>query len=225
MSLARRAGMVMAMVVSLAGGAWAQRRGGMMGQQAPQMPMGLFKPVVGSGAQYEMNAKGQQMDFAWVVLGNEKVEGKEGHWMEIRTEGGPAAGETVMKQLTVVDGGKAEIKRMIVQSPGRPPMEMPMGMMSGMMKHQQPTGGSKEESMGEKVGTEPVTVPAGTFVCDHYRKQVEGKPFDYWLSTKVLPYGLVKMASADMTMVLKKTLSNETSHIKGEPQKMEMPHF
>jgi hypothetical protein len=29
-----------------------------------------------------------------------------------------------------------------------------------------------------------------------------------------------------MTMVLKKTLANETSHIKGEPQQMPgMPHF
>jgi hypothetical protein len=31
---------------------------------------------------------------------------------------------------------------------------------------------------------------------------------------------MVKMTSADMSMVLVKVLSNETSHIKGEPQKM-----
>jgi hypothetical protein len=39
---------------------------------------------------------------------------------------------------------------------------------------------------------------------------------------------MAKMTGPDMTMVLKKVLSNESSHIKGEPQKMqmpEMPHF
>jgi hypothetical protein len=36
------------------------------------------------------------------------------------------------------------------------------------------------------------------------------------------------MTTPDMTMVLNKILTNETSHIKGEPQKTqmpEMPHF
>jgi hypothetical protein len=36
---------------------------------------------------------------------------------------------------------------------------------------------------------------------------------------------MAKMTGPDMTMVLKKTLANETSHIKGEPQQMPgMPH-
>jgi hypothetical protein len=36
------------------------------------------------------------------------------------------------------------------------------------------------------------------------------------------------MTTPDMTMVLKRILTDEASHIKGEPQKMqmpEMPHF
>lgn len=228
MSFARKTGIVIAMLVGIAAGAWAQRRGGMMGgPQTPQMPLGLFKAVAGSGAQYDMQAKNEALTFSWVVLGKEAVDGKDGYWIEIRSEGGRMAGEMVMKQLTVIDEGKAEIKRMIMQAPGRPPMEMPVGMMSGMMRQaQQHPAESKEASMGEKIGTESVTVPAGTFECEHYRKEVAGgKTVDYWFSTKVLPYGLVKMTSADTTMTLKKMLSNETSHIKGEPQKLEMPHF
>ena len=77
--------------------------------------------------------------------------------------------------------------------------------------------------MGELVGTESVTVPAGTFTCQHYRKQEKNGPADMWISTQVTPYGMVKMTSADTTMVLKKILTNETSHIKGEPQKMQFP--
>jgi len=76
-----------------------------------------------------------------------------------------------------------------------------------------------------KVGSESVTVPAGTFDCEHYRKQTAEGTVDVWVSTKVSPYGTVKMTSGQMTMVLEKVLSNETSHIKGEPQKFEMPKF
>jgi hypothetical protein len=46
---------------------------------------------------------------------------------------------------------------------------------------------------------------------------------DVWISSKVPPYGMVKMSSAEMTAVLEKVLSNETSHIQGEPQKMNIP--
>ena len=227
MSFAKKAAMVLAIVVSISTGVWAQRMGRGMGQQPPRMP-GQFKPVVGSGAQYEMKAKDHTMNFAYAVVGKEDVAGSPGYWMEIRTEMPEMQGETVMKQLMVMEGGKADIKRMITQAPGRPPMEMPVGMMSGMMKQgQQSSEAAKDEGAGEKVGTETVTVPAGTFVCEHYRKQQGKTPVDFWVSTQVSPYGVVKMTGADMTMVLKKILSNETSHIKGEPQKMnfEMPHF
>lgn len=39
------------------------------------------------------------------------------------------------------------------------------------------------------------------------------------------PYAMVKLTSSETTMVLKKTLTNETSHIKGEPQKFQMPQM
>ena len=145
-------------------------------------------------------------------------------------------GEMVMKQLTVVSPTETGIKRMIVQQPGKPPMEMPGMMMSMMQQHQAPpitpTGGAKGKGgMGELVGTESVTVPAGTFTCQHYRTQGNGRsgPSDVWISMSVTPYGLVKLTNSDTTMELKKILSNETSHIKGEPQQMQgpggMPHF
>ena len=75
------------------------------------------------------------------------------------------------------------------------------------------------------MGTESVTVPAGTFTCQHYRNQGTNGTTDMWISTDVTPYAMVKMTSADTTMVLKKVLTNETSHVKGEPQKMQMPQM
>jgi hypothetical protein len=192
-----------------------------MGPQPPKL-LGEFKPVVGSGAQYQMTAKNSTMNFAYAIVGTENVEGKAGYWMEIRSEGGNMPGEMVMKQLLVLGGDKPEIKRMIMQPPGRPAVEMPVAMMMGMGQRAQGVR-TGDTSPGEKVGTETITVPAGTFECDHYRKQEPSGPVDVWISSKVSPYGVVKMSSQEMTMVLAKSLSNETSHIKGEPQKMNIP--
>jgi hypothetical protein len=134
-------------------------------------------------------------------------------------------GEMVMKELVVMNGTQPDIKRLIMQSPGQQAMEMPASMM-GMMKQHIPSGGdASSNGLGEKIGTESITVPAGTFECDHYQTQQDGSTVDLWVSTKVSPYGVVKMVSKDATMILQKVLANETSHIQGEPRKVQMPHF
>jgi len=217
MGYVKKIAVVLAAVFGVTGLAGAQRMA-----QAPSMP-GEFKPVVGAGAQYEVTTKkNEKVNWAYAVVGKETVGGAEGYWLEMRLEGGKEGG-MVMKHLLVVRGGKAEVKRMIVQTPGQPPMEMPMGMMGGMMPRGQQA--ASEQNLGERVGTETVTVPAGTFLCDHYRSKSGKTPADVWVSTKISPYGLVKMVSEDSTLVLTKVLANETTRIKGEPQKLEMPHF
>jgi len=217
MGYVKKIAIVLAAVFGITGLAGAQRMA-----QAPSMP-GEFKPVVGAGAQYEVTTKkNEKVNWAYAVVGKEAVGGAEGYWLEMRLEGGKEGG-MVMKHLLVVRGGKAEVKRMIVQTPGQPPMEMPMGMMGGMMPRGQQA--ASEQNLGERVGTETVTVPAGTFLCEHYRSKSGKTPADVWVSTKISPYGLVKMVSEDSTLVLTKVLANETTRIKGEPQKLEMPHF
>jgi len=217
MGYVKKIAIVLAAVFGITGLAGAQRMA-----QAPSMP-GEFKPVVGAGAQYEVTTKkNEKVNWAYAVVGKETVGGAEGYWLEMRLEGGKEGG-MVMKHLLVVRGGKAEVKRMIVQTPGQPPMEMPMGMMGGMMPRGQQA--ASEQNLGERVGTETVTVPAGTFLCEHYRSKSGKTPADVWVSTKISPYGLVKMVSEDSTLVLTKVLANETTRIKGEPQKLEMPHF
>jgi hypothetical protein len=219
---------VFALVLGFTAVGWTQGMRGGMGR-APRL-LGEFKPVVGSGAQYRMTAQNGTMSFAYVIVGQENVEGSTGYWMETRSENPGVGGEMVMKQLMVTGGDKPQIKRMIMQTPGRPPMEMPMGMMGGMGQRGQGPGrgpgqgpGQGDSTPGEKVGTETITVPAGIFECVHYRKQEPRGTVDVWISDKVPPYGMVKMSSTEMTMVLEKVLTNETSHIQGEPQKMDMP--
>lgn len=224
MMSSKRVVIVLALALAVAPAAWAQRGGGMGMGPHPPMP-GLQNPVVGSGAEYQMNAKGKDMDIAYAIVGKEDVSGNPGFWVEMRMQNAEMGGEMVTKMLMVSSGPDAGMKRMITQTPGRPPMEMG-GFLMGMMKsHEAPQSGGKAD-MGELVGTESITVPAGTYSCQHYRKPEKNGTVDYWISTQVTPYAMVKLTSADMTMVLKKTLTDETSHIKGEPQKMpEMPHF
>ena len=200
---------------------------GMMGS-LPKMP-GMSNPVVGSGAEYQMTTKGKDMDVAWAIVDKEDVNGNPGVWMETRMQSADLGGEMVTKMLMVTTGPEAGIKRMIMQQPGQSPIEM-TGMMMGLMKGGQapPSSSGGKADYGELVGTETITVPAGTFACQHYRKQEKSGTVDYWVSDQVTPYALAKMTGPDVTMVLKKTLTNESSHIKGEPQKMqmpEMPHF
>jgi hypothetical protein len=212
---------VIALTLGFATGAWTQGMRGGMGRQAPRL-LGEFKPVVGSGGQYQMTGKNGTMKFAYVIVGKEDVEGGKGYWMELRSENPGMPGEMVMKQLVVLGGDRPQIKRMIMQMAGRPPVEMPMGMMMGMGARGQGPGGG-DTSPGVRVGSETVTVPAGTFQCEHYRKQEPSGPVDVWISSNVSPYGTVKMSSGEMTMVLEKILSGETSHVLGEPQKMDIP--
>ena len=192
---------------------WSQ---GMM--RPPEMP-GQFNPVVGSGGEYQITSNGKTINWTYAVVGKETANGQDGYWLEMRAD--TARGKMVMKQLMVSQPGKMQIERMIMQAPGRPPMEMPMAMMSRM------GGGThaaaSDHPQGELVGTESLTVPAGTFTAEHFRSTTNGKTADVWASTKVAPYGLVKMTSADTTMVLVKVLDHETSQITAEPQKMNFP--
>jgi len=183
----------------------------MMGR-GPSMPRGLMNPVVGSGAQYEMQAAdGKKMTIEYAIVGKESVNGKDAFWMEMSMTGGPM-GPMVTKMLTVMDAGGTTMSRMIMQMGSRPPMEMPSQMTHANTR--QPMGDIK--SQAELVGTESVTTPAGTFACDHY-KMKDGSG-DTWVSAKVLPMGVVKHTGKDSSMLLVKTMSDEKDKIVGTPQ-------
>lgn len=179
----------------------------------PEMP-GVFQPVVGSGATYQVKtASNSDAQFTYAVVGKEG----NAYWLEIRST--MSKGSMVMKQLMSVPGGgqAPQVQRMIMQAGAQPPMEMPVSMLKG---HAQGQGSTGPHALGEKVGTETVTVPAGTFECEHYRSASNGKNADVWVSSKVSPYGLVKMISGETRMELQKILAHETSQITGEPMKL-----
>ena len=71
----------------------------------------------------------------------------------------------------------------------------------------------------ELVGTESVTVPAGTFSCQHYHMK-DGSG-DGWISDKVTPWGLVKSQGKDSTIVLTKVITDAKDRITGTPTKFD----
>jgi hypothetical protein len=208
MKILTRTSLTVSLLLLLATAAAAQMGMGMR----PPMPRGMFNPVVGAGAVYEMvGQNGDKTTMQIAVVGKESVNGKDAYWFET-TMTGMQQGEMVMKSLTVLDGNNTYVARMIMQMPGRPPMEMPEQMLR---MHGQPQP-ADIRSQADDLGAESVTTPAGTFVCHHYRiKQGTG---DIWVTDKVSPYGLVKQQGNGSTMVLLKVISDAKDRITGTPQ-------
>lgn len=81
----------------------------------------------------------------------------------------------------------------------------------------------KEEVEGktaERGGSEIITVPAGTYTCEHWRAK-DGSG-DYWISDNVCPMGLVKMTGKDSSMVLQRQITGATTKLPPPYKKFDM---
>jgi len=182
----------------------AQMRG-MQGWGAPAMS-GLWHPVVGSGAVYDVDRDGNKTTFEMDIVGKESVAGKDAVWVEFSFSDA-RMGTVFAKSLVGVEGQQVQTVRTIMQMGGMPPMEMPQSQShTTQVKdiHQNSTD----------LGSESVTVPAGTFTCEHYKTK-EGA--DVWVSEKVVPVGLIKSVEKGETVVLLKTVTDAKDKIVGTP--------
>jgi hypothetical protein len=182
-----------------------------MGRFSAPHVMGFWNPVVGAGAVYTVQpAKGDKTEMQIAIVGKEQVDGKDAYWYEMSFNQG--GGQMIMKSLMVLNGSDTHVSRMIMQMPGRPPMEMSMQMM-----HQdRATQPADVRSDAEDLGSDTITVPAGTFTCEHYRTKNGGG--EVWVSQKISPYGLVKSKSNDTSMELTKVVTGAKDQITGTPQ-------
>jgi len=193
--------------LSLAVPAWAQ-----FGMRAPSV-RGIFHPVVGQGAAYQFQGHDHDMkEMEIAVVGKEDYQGQTGYWLETSfsdSHGGPGA----MKMLMVMEGPNPGAKRMIMLMNGQA-YEFPMNnpMMGGHMAQSAPHDIRSDKTI-VRVGTETITVPAGTFSCEHFRSSDNASEF--WISDKVSPWGLVKSVSKDTSMVLVRQITDATSKITG----------
>ncbi len=199
--------------VSFVPAAEAQIGGGMNFFKKPNIA-DIFHPVVGSGAAYERTDKdGVKTALEMTIVGRDTFEGKDAYWFEVGHNDKRSAEMSYAKMLITKDD--FQFHKMIIVMPGSTqPMEMPFN----------PGDKTKEKIKDDlekwhKVGAEPITVPAGTFLCDHWQKD-DGKQ-DVWVSSKVTPMGMVKEVSEGSTMVLAKVITGASDHITGTPQKFD----
>ena len=166
-----------------------------------------WHPALGAGGAYLTQTAGQQpMTWEMSVVGREG----DGYWIEMYL---PQM-KTVMKSLTSPRG----VSHIIVKTEGQPAMEMPASFMGEAPK-------MYVKETGEHLGQEQVATPAGTFTCEHYRVTERSGPADVWVATDVSPYGLVKMTSPEVTMMLQRVITGATTRITETPQKFEMPQM
>ena len=192
----------------------------MMGPRIPTLS-GIWHPEVGSGAAYERTTpNGEKTQMEITVVGKEDVGGKTGYWMEMAFSNPKMMnGATMlMKQLMTVDGDGVTSSRLVMQPPGQDPMEMDSGMMAGGRGGKQTMPANIAEK-AELVGTESITVPAGTFSCQHYHMK-DGSG-DAWISDKVVPWSLVKEQDKDSTIILVKVITDAKDRITGTPKKFD----
>jgi hypothetical protein len=189
----------------------------MFGPQVPTLS-GIWRPVVGSGSTYETTREGKKTTLDLAVLGKEDVGGKTGYWVEMSVTDPQGRGDLIMKVLETVDGNAISYSKWVMQMPGQQPMEMDPTMMN-MGGRRMQTQSVDFRDKAELVGTESITVPAGTFTCEHYRmKDGSGEG---WISDKVSPWSLVKMQDNLRTTVLAKTTTDAKDRITGTPTKFD----
>ncbi len=184
-----------------------------MGMSAPDFA-GVFTPVVGSGAAYEMTREaGESTPFEISVVGKEG----SAYWIEYSMKQPHTDATVYLKNLTERQGDDVIMKRSILQAPGRPPMDMSSMMKMHPMQSAQSKADMRAEA--ENLGVETITTPAGTFSCQHWRSKKDGS--NYWLSDKITPWKLVKMSGKDQTMTLTRVITDAKTHITGTPVSME----
>jgi hypothetical protein len=170
--------------------------------QLRQMIQKFWNPVMGSGEVYRSEDKsGPGNTMQLVVVGKEMVDGKQAYWLELAMNIPEMGGMAYAKDLIVP--GEETPRRVIMQIPGEAAMELPVN------GHPKPL--NVENTHLHRVGTETITVPAGTFECEHWKD--DGG--DYWMSSKASPVKLVKETGKNGNDVLVKVIAGAKSQITG----------
>jgi hypothetical protein len=179
---------------------------------------GVWNPVVGQGAVYETtNEKQEKHNIEIAVVAKETVNGKDAHWLQFGIDDTKSGSTMYAKMLMSRTGENMVMERMVIQPPGMTqPIEM-SGQFAGQRNPQRQ--GVDFHNKAERVGEETVTVPAGTFSCEHWRMK-DGSG-EVWFSPKVMPWGVVKYVGKDSTMVLTKTLTDAKDKIPGKAISMQ----
>jgi len=150
-----------------------------------------FKPMLGGWAEYlTRGARGEIFRMRVAVV---EKEGDD-FWYETVVW---AEGRMVTKVLASGDpNDEKNVKRMIVKYGEEPAKEVPIVDKMPAAKKDRKTQDKKDR------GSEEIRVLAGTFTTKHFQYRQDGKTTDTWENNCVSPYGLIRLISTDMEMVL-----------------------
>jgi hypothetical protein len=209
-------GKALVLLAAMACVAGASQVRGQLGFSAIKRPniANIFHPVVGAGTTYEETKKDRKKStMEMSIVGSEMFGEQQGYWMEVGHADNSTEQGTYGKML-VTPADFAFHKVIFVRPGSTQPMEMDV---DGAKSHRDNL--DKKLEKWHSVGNESLTVPAGTFSCEHWTRD-EGKG-DVWVSSKVSPMGIVKMVDENETMVLTRLISDAKSHITGPPVKFD----
>lgn len=209
--------LVLAAVCVSAAAMWAQGQFSQLANPAMDVRSVVWNPQVGQGSEYDLDSHGgTKMHVSFIITGTESVNGQPAYWLETGMNF-EELGRVYSEMLMTQNAGKLQTQKWVIQLANRPPMEMPERRMLAARGNSDAATetNSNFRTTAVRVGAESVTVPAGTFQCEHWRaKDGSGEA---WISSNVVPYSLVKAVDKDGgTAVLTSTLNNAKSHLTGK---------
>jgi len=180
-------------------------------------------PSVGQWAEYKGTYdKKDPITTRYAVVGTEQREGNEYKWVELKMRDEKKQQDIVYQML--VAGNTLEtgdVQEIVMKSGDSPAMKMG-GMMMKMMRGQLAKTSAFHEVCKEAtlVGTEKVTVPAGSFTAKHYHSDKYGT--DTWVDPSAA-FPMVKTVGKSHEMELAAKGGGATSSITETPQEMGKP--
>ena len=191
--------------------------------QAQDVCSSITSLTVGQWAEYNVTVPemgNQPFQVRMAIIGEEPKEGTPHYWYEMKM----AAPQGNMIIQALVPGWPyepAQIAGMVMKSGDQPAMRMSDQMIGMMASQAQKSPGERvieDCENAEQMGTESITVPAGTFDALHIRSTADGKT-DVWVSADV-PFGMIRMESAEGQMELTGHGGGATSSITETPRGM-----
>jgi hypothetical protein len=185
-----------------------------------------LKVRAGQWAEYQMSGAQGAGRMRVAVIGSQDVAGAKAWWIEMKM-----AGDSGTMIMQVLAGGYPfrtdQIHELVVKMAGQPAMKMPrqsLDMMRGQLGAAPSMGVADECKKARVVGTESVTVPAGTFRALHLEPTDANtkKKANVWASEEI-PFGMIKAVHPDGEIVLLGHGQDAKSSISETP--ISMPGF
>ena len=182
---------------------------------------GMTNMTVGAYASYQLPDGTMKL----AVVGTKDVDGVEYIWFEMAIEEEKKGASMIAKLLIPSFGRRKEVREMVVQPAGESAIRMPDQMFSMMQKNikdplaEMWTKCDAGDASVVDLGTETVTVPAGTFTTRYFRAE-SGE--EVWIDMS-LAFLVVKATTDKGDMVLVAHGTDASSGITGPVQ--DMPGF